>query len=87
MMRDQILDEAKALIGGDRAIQYGDSYDTHRRVGEAWSAILNVQIISPGQVALMMIALKSIRASKNIEYMDSWIDICGYAALGGEMSA
>lgn len=87
MQRDQILDEAKALIGGDRAIQYGDSYDTHRRVGESWSAILNVQTISPGQVALMMIALKSIRASKNIEYMDSWIDICGYAALGGEMSA
>jgi len=87
MQRDQILDEAKALIGGDRAVQYGDSYDTHRRVGEAWSAILNVQTISPGQVALMMIALKSIRASKNIEYMDSWIDICGYAALGGEMSS
>jgi hypothetical protein len=34
----------------------------------------------------MMIALKSIRASKNIGYIDSWIDICGYAALGGEMS-
>jgi len=87
MQRDQILDEAKALIGGDRAIQYGDSHDTHRRVGEAWAAILNVQPISPGQVALMMIALKSIRASKNVGYMDSWIDICGYAALGGEMSA
>jgi hypothetical protein len=86
MLRDQILDDAKALIGGDRATQYGDSYDTHRRVGEAWSAILNVQTISPGQVALMMIALKSIRASKNIGYLDSWVDICGYAALGGEMS-
>ena len=86
MQRDQILDEAKALIGGDRATQYGDSFDTHRRVGEAWSAILNVQTISPGHVALMMIALKSIRASKNTGYMDSWVDICGYAALGGEMS-
>jgi len=87
MQRDQILAEAQSLIQGDRAAQYGDSFDTHKRIGTMWAAILGIEPIDPGTVALMMIALKSIRASKNTGYMDSWVDICGYAALGGEMSA
>ncbi len=42
--------------------------------------------ILPAHVAIMMSMLKNIRASKNLLHTDSWVDGCGYSALGGELS-
>jgi len=88
--RNEVLSTAAALISGDRATQYRDALDTHRAVGEMWQALLyhddvDVQI-NASTVALMLICLKCVRAVKNPEYSDSWVDIAGYAALGAEMA-
>ena len=83
MKRDQILDKAKILISGERAMDYGDGYLNHKRIAELWSPILDKDI-TVEQVYACMIAVKLSRLIETPDHEDSWIDICGYAALGGE---
>ena len=79
----QILDKAKVLISGERAKDYGDAYLNHKRIAELWSPILDKDI-TVEQVYACMIAVKLSRLIETPDHEDSWIDICGYAALGGE---
>ena len=83
MKREQILDKAKTLISGERAKDYGDAYLNHKRIAELWSPILDKDI-TVKQVYACMIAVKLSRLIETPDHEDSWIDICGYAALGGE---
>ena len=83
MKRDQILDKAKVLISGERAKDYGDACLNHKRIAELWSPILDKDI-TVEQVYACMIAVKLSRLIETPDHEDSWIDICGYAALGGE---
>ena len=83
MKREQILDKAKTLISGERAKDYGDAYLNHKRLAELWSPILDKDI-TVEQVYACMIAVKLSRLIETPDHEDSWIDICGYAALGGE---
>ena len=83
MKREQILDKAKTLISGERAKDYGDAYLNHKRIAELWSPILDKDI-TVEQVYACMIAVKLSRLIETPDHEDSWIDICGYSALGGE---
>ena len=83
MKREQILDKAKTLISGERAKDYGDAYLNHKRIAELWSPILDKDI-TVEQVYACMIAVKLSRLIETPDHEDSWIDICGYAALGAE---
>ena len=83
MKRKQILEKAKVLISGERAKEYGDAYLNHKRIAELWSPILDKDI-TVEQVYACMIAVKLSRLIETPNHEDSWIDICGYAALGGE---
>ena len=83
MKREQVLDKAKTLISGERAKDYGDAYLNHKRIAELWSPILDKDI-TVEQVYACMIAVKLSRLIETPNHEDSWIDICGYAALGGE---
>ena len=83
MKREQILDKAKTLISGERVKDYGDAYLNHKRIAELWSPILDKDI-TVEQVYACMIAVKLSRLIETPDHEDSWIDICGYAALGGE---
>ena len=83
MKREQILDKAKVLISGERAKDYGDAYLNHKRIADLWSPILDIDI-TVEQVYACMIAVKLSRLIETPDHEDSWIDICGYAALGGE---
>ena len=83
MKREQILDKAKTLISGERAKDYGDAYLNHKRIAELWSPILDKDI-TVEQVYACMIAVKLSRLIETPDHEDSWVDICGYAALGGE---
>jgi hypothetical protein len=38
--RDEILDTAKELISGQRAIDYGDAKDNFYLISEGWNAIV-----------------------------------------------
>lgn len=84
--RDQILDTAKSLISGDRQETYGDAADDFTRTGKMWAAILGVDTVTPEQVALCMAAVKIGRLCHTPTHRDSWIDACGYLALGGDIA-
>ena len=83
MKRYAVLADAGMKINGDRARDYGDALENHTRIALMWGAILGREI-TPSQVAVMMIALKISRLANQPEHLDSWVDVCGYAALGGE---
>ena len=71
MNRKEILKEAQKLISGRRAKDYGDAYENHERIAKMWSVLLDT-------------AVKLSRLIVTPEHEDSWVDICGYGALGGE---
>lgn len=80
------LIEASHLLGGDRQGQYGDARVTHERIAQMWNAIVpQGKRIAASDVALMMIAVKIVRASKNPGHRDSWVDIAGYAEIGSQL--
>ena len=85
MRRDQALDKAKALVTGDRAKDYGDAYVNHKRIADMWSVVFGKEV-TVRQVILCMIAMKMARLVHDSKE-DSWVDVCGYAALGGELDA
>lgn len=74
-----VLDEAKALICGDRRTDYGEAMESFTRIAEAWQLIFKVKI-TPQQVALAMVMFKVCR-EVNTHKHDNLVDICGYAAL------
>lgn len=84
MRRDKILDKAKSIINGEREGTYGKAEDSFGRIASLWSGYLGVQISST-DVANLMILMKVARNSSGVYKEDNWIDICGYAALGGEV--
>jgi|TARA_R100000353_G_scaffold71794_1_gene55029 hypothetical protein len=88
MTRDELLEEAKMLINGPRAEQYGSALINHERIATIWNVLLQRKLLSkitPEEVTMMMIGLKLARLSQDVDQNDTWIDIIGYAALGGEI--
>ena len=82
------LKEAELLIHGDREADYGDNLLNHRRIATMWNVILGKKLITPiepEEVAACMIGLKIARLSEDTKKKDSWVDVVGYGALGGEM--
>jgi hypothetical protein len=82
MNREEILDTAGDLINGDRAKDYGDAHKNFQDIAKLWSVVLGTEVTEQ-QFVLCMIMVKAARLMKT-DHEDSWIDICGYAALGGE---
>ena len=82
--RQFFLKTAEELIDGPRAKEYGPARKNHERIAQIWSIILE-QEITPEQVVACMVGLKLARLSEDITKDDSWVDIIGYAALGGEI--
>jgi hypothetical protein len=83
MNRKDILAKAEKMINGPRAKDYGDAHENHQRIAMLWSVLLNKEI-TVAQVYQCMIAVKLSRLIETPEHEDSWLDICGYGALGGE---
>ena len=86
--KEDYLEEAHHLITGDRAEEYGDNLLNHRRIATMWNVILGkklTQPVEPQEVAACMIALKIARLAEDTTKKDSWVDVVGYGALGGEM--
>ena len=83
MKREEILKEAEKLVNGPRAKAYGDATTNHMRIARLWSVILDKEV-SVDQVYLCLVQLKVSRLIETPYHTDSWVDICGYAALGGE---
>ena len=91
MKREEILKQAENLINGDRAKDYGDAFDNFERIATGWNVIIKEALMTNGylteqHVALMMDWLKTARLLNDLSKADSWIDKCGYSALGAEFS-
>ena len=82
---ESILEEATSLISKDRHNDHGPADKSFERIAKFWSLILDTQV-QPHQVAQCMIALKLSRINHTSVNDDNWIDIAGYAALGGEIA-
>ena len=83
MNRKEILDKAEKMINGPRAKDYGDAHENHERIAKMWSVLLE-RDVTVAQVYQSMIAVKLSRLIETPGHEDSWLDICGYGALGGE---
>lgn len=83
--RKEFLDDAEKLINGDREKEYGDPFKNFKDIAAGWSLITGSEITAT-QVTLMMAWLKMARLFKTPNHSDSWVDLIGYAALGGELS-
>lgn len=82
--REEILDEAKALICGDRQEIYGPPAVNFLRIAKGWSVILGTAV-TPDQVALCMAWLKIARLA-NGQHHDSYVDGAAYMALAAELA-
>jgi len=78
-----ILDEAKAIIYGDREKTYGEPSKNLNLIASLWSDYLK-QAVTAQDVCMMMILLKVARQS-NSYTRDNLVDICGYAALNSRV--
>ena len=86
-VRQIILDKASNLIDGDRADEYGDAQGNFERIATYWNTHLGlIDFISPTDVAVMMTLVKVSRLHGEAKSIDSFVDACGYMALGGEIN-
>ena len=85
MNSGNILGRAQYLLAEDRQDTYGDARDTHQKIADMWSMILGCPV-RPHQVAMCMVAVKLVRATKSPAHADSYIDAAAYAALAGEFA-
>ena len=83
MNRKEILNKAESLVNGPRAKEYGDAHENHARIAQMWSVLLD-KPVTIQQVYQCMVAVKLARLIVTPDHEDSWVDICGYGALGGE---
>lgn len=85
-----ILDDARAIVGGDRASTHGDKVTNHQNIARLWSAYLwnsGAEIdLSPLDVANMMELLKIARRQAGAHNVDDYVDGAGYAACAGEIA-
>ena len=85
MISQDLLDEAKKLIGGDRQEEYGDKLKNHQNNADLWSVFLQKKITAH-DVAICM-ALVKVARLMNQHKKDSYLDMAAYAAIAGEIEA
>ena len=83
MRIDKALKKAEGLVSTERAEVYGDARLNHQRIATMWSVFFGVKVTVP-MVYLAMVAVKMSRLINTPDHEDSWVDICGYGALGAE---
>ena len=84
MNRTEILKTANEYITKDRQATHGNAENNFAFIAKLWSAYTELPI-TPQDVAMMMALLKMARFKGNPQHTDNAIDLCGYAALAGEI--
>ena len=85
-VRTEILRKANVCVMEDRAADHGDMENNFKTISDLWSTFLDIDI-SPSQVGMLMCLLKIARQKSNPKHADNYIDLAGYAACTGELSA
>ncbi len=86
MKRAEILDKAKECVCGQREQDYGSPESNFQLIADLWNAYCHSTAFSPTDVAMMMALLKIARIKNGGGTGDSFVDLAGYAACGGEIS-
>lgn len=84
MKAKETLKIAASLVSGDRAKKHGDAQENHDKIAKLWSAYLGKNL-DAHDVACLMALLKIARTQTGATNPDDYIDICGYAAIAGEL--
>ncbi len=91
--RKDILELAEKCVCGQREEDYGTPEDNFKLIAELWTPVIRMCVspdadvcVLPEAVALMMALVKVARLINNPEHLDSWVDLAGYAACGGEIA-
>lgn len=82
--RAEILHEAESCICGQREQDYGSPEDNFGTIAKLWTEYTGT-LITALDVAMMMCLLKIARIKNGGGSGDSFVDIAGYAACGGEI--
>ncbi len=83
MKRAEILEQAKVCVCGKRETDYGSPEDNFKTIADLWTAYTGHRYL-PLDVAMMMALLKVARIKAG-GTDDSFVDLAGYAACGGEI--
>lgn len=83
--RYDILDAAYDAVT-QRLEHYGKPEDNFAIIAEYWSTFTGIDL-EAWQVAVMLVLLKIARTHTDHTHIDSWVDMAGYAACGGEVAA
>ena len=85
MIAQELLEEARKLIGGNRQKDYGEKLVNHQNIANFWSIFLKKKITAH-DVAICMALVKVARLMHQHK-KDSYIDMAAYAAIAGEIEA
>ena len=85
MSRADILDAAKKCVCGQREQDYGTPESNFQLIANLWRMYIGVDI-SATDVAMMMALMKIARIKNGGGTGDSFVDLAGYAACGGEIN-
>lgn len=86
MNRVQVLETATKCVCGNREQDYGKPEDNFQTIANFWSEYLGGITITAKDVAMMMALMKIARIKTGTATEDSFVDIAGYAACGGEIA-
>jgi len=87
--RDMPLQEASLLINKDRNNEYGEPHENFMSIANMLNELLKPVLaegakLGPEHVTMIMMAVKLSRMVTSPTKFDTYVDICGYAAVGWE---
>lgn len=85
MKRAKILRAAEKCVCGQREQDYGNPEDNFGLIGRLWTVYTGT-MITEQDVAMMMALMKIARIRTGTATEDSFVDLAGYAACGGEIA-
>ena len=91
--RSDILDQAKKCVCGQREQDYGTPESNFQLIADLWNGYFGektdnpVISVTPVDVSMMMALMKIARIRNGGGSGDSFVDLAGYAACGGEIWA
>lgn len=72
------------MVCGHRESDYGSPENNFKIIADLWTAYKNIEFTAK-DVSMMMALLKIARIKSDNATEDSFIDLAGYAACGGEI--
>ncbi|MDD2966644.1 MAG: DUF6378 domain-containing protein [Desulfovibrionaceae bacterium] len=87
--RGAVLMQAHDTINGERQDQYGSPEDNFKAIADFWNEYLSDHLqtsLTAHDVAMMMCLFKIARIKTGAGKEDSYVDLCGYAALAADIT-